>query len=293
MRVYLNGEIVAAERAMVSAFDRGFLFGDGVYEGLRACDGVIVGLGAHVERMRAGLVETRIEGFEVGALGGMSEELLQANGMGDAFVYWQVTRGAPRRFDDPGAVRTRAPVGSAGFAPTVFGFCSALPRLETYVEPGTRSASVRPDMRWLRGHIKSISLMGSVLASLEAGEEGAEDAILVREGHVTEGTATNVVIAKGGRMATPRVGGGEILSGVTRRLILEEDPSIEVREITERELRDADEVMLVGTSTMVASVTRLDGEMVGSGRVGPASRALLQTLVRAIRKDVASASARV
>ncbi len=293
MRVYLNGEIVAAGEARVSAFDRGFLFGDGVYEGLRACDGVIVGLGAHVERMRGGLAETRIEGFEPGELGTISETLLTANGLRDAFVYWQVTRGAPSRFDDPAAVRSRAPVRSAGFSPTVFGFCNALPGLEAYVEPAVRSVAVRPDTRWRRGHIKSVSLMGNVLASLEAVEAGAEDAILVRDGVVAEGTATNVVIAKSGRLVTPPLGAGAILSGVTRRLILEEDPAIEIREIGVEELRSADEVMLVGTATMVVSVTRLDGRSVGTGKVGPAARGLLATLVRAIRKDVAAASARV
>lgn len=290
MRVHLNGEIVAASEARVSVFDRAFLFGDGVYEGLRACDGVIVGLGAHVDRMRGGLRETRIEGFDPGALGEMSDALLAANGMRDAFVYWQVTRGAPSRFEDGASVRSRSPVASAGFAPTVFGFCNALPRLETYVEPGVRSVSVRPDTRWTRGHIKSVSLMGNVLASLEAGEEGADDAILVRDGLVTEATATNVVIAVGGKLATPPVGRGSILSGVTRRLLLEEDPTIEEREISEVELRGADEVMLVGTSSMVVSVTSLDGRPVGSGRVGPASRGLLATLVRAIRKDVGAVS---
>ncbi len=293
MRVYLQGEFVAAEKARVSAFDRGFVMGDGVYEGLRACEGVIVGLGAHVERMRAGLAETRIEGFEAGDLGTLSEALLDANGLREAFVYWQVTRGAPSRFEDPTALRTRSPSARAGFAPTVFGFCHALPGLETYVEPASRSASVLPDLRWHRGHIKSISLMGSVLASVEAAEEGADDAILVRDGVVAEGTATNVVISKGGRLATPPVRGGAILCGVTRKLILEEEPSIEVRDISEEELRTADEVMLIGTLTMVASVTRLDGKPVGAGKVGPASRSLLETLVRAIRKDVAAASARV
>lgn len=286
MRVYLNGEFVDAANARVSVFDRAFLFGDGVYEGLRSFDGVVVGLGAHVERMRAGLEETRIQGFDVSELGALSARLLEANGLRDAFLYWQVTRGAPSRFGDGAAVRSRAPAASAGFAPTVFGFCYELPGLESYVEPVERSAAVRPDMRWTRGHIKSVSLMGGVLASLEAIEENADDAILVRDGWVTEGTATNVVISKGGCLYTPPLGGGAILAGVTRRLILEEDSSVESRPISEEELRGADEVMLVGTSTMVVSVTRLDGKRVGSGKVGPGARSLLGSLVRAIRKDV-------
>ena len=284
MIVHLNGRLLPAAAAAVSPFDRGFLFGDGVYEGLRSFGARVVGLRAHEERMASGLAECRIEGFDAATLGPLTGELLEANGLRDAFIYWQVTRGGPRTFDDPAALRTRVP--AVDVPPTVFGFATPLPPLSACAEPAMKSASVRPDTRWLRGHIKSISLIGGVLAALEAAEEGADDAILVRDGLVSEGVATNVVIASRGRLATPRTDAPPILHGVTRRLLLAAEPAIEARDVTLAELRAADEIMLVGTSTMVASITRLDGAAVGDGRVGPGARRLLRSLVAAIRSDI-------
>jgi D-alanine transaminase len=288
--VHLDGRLVPAAQARVSPFDRGFLFGDGVYEGLRSFGGAVVGLDAHVARLADGLGECRIKGFDPRSLGPLTADLLRANAMDDAFIYWQVTRGAPPNLDDPSAVRTRVPGGQAPLKPTVFGFCTPLPPLNAYREPPTRTAAVRPDTRWMRGHVKSISLIGGVLAALEADEQRADDAILVRDGGVTEGVATNVFIAKGGLIATPPVRALPILAGVTRRLLLEAEPSIEVREIAEAELRAADEIMLVGTSTMVTAVTALDGRPVGGGAAGPAARRLLASLVSAIRAEAAAAS---
>lgn len=291
MIVHLNGALVPAAQARVSPFDRGFLFGDGVYEGLRSFGGALVGLDAHVARLAEGLAECRIEGFDPRSIGPLTAHLLRANAMHDAFIYWQVTRGAPANLDDASSVRTRVPSGRARLTPTVFGFCTPLPPLHAYTEPPTRTAAVRPDTRWLRGHVKSISLIGGVLAALEADELGAEDAILVRDGKVTEGVATNVIIAGGGSIATPPVRALPILAGVTRRLLLEAEPSIEVREIPEAELRAADEVMLVGTSTMVTAVTALDGRPVGDGAAGPAARRLLASLVGAIRAEATAVGA--
>jgi D-alanine transaminase len=285
--VHLNGKLVGAESARVSPFDRGFLFGDGVYEGLRAADGVIVALGAHVERMRQGLAEARIHGFDVDALGELSAQVLDANGLADAFVYWQVTRGAPP-IGRANAVELRSRAPAAGsLTPTVLGFAGALPPVRTYVEPRTRSAIVRPDDRWTRGHIKSISLMGGVLAAYDAVEQGAEEPLLVRDGCVTEGVATNLFASIGGSIVTPPVGEGRILDGVTRRLLLGAEPSIRVAPIAEADLLRAEEIMLVGSATMLVSITRLNGRPVGDGGPGPQARRLLATLVGAIERDIA------
>lgn len=290
MLVHLNGALVPAEHAAVSVFDRGFLFGDGVYEGIRACDGVVTALDAHADRMRAGLEEARIHGFDPGLLGEMSEALLEANALRDASIYWQITRGAPASLDDPAHLRARVP--SKALRPTVFGYVAPLPPLSAHREPAQRRAAVRPDTRWARGHLKSIALMGGVLAALEANEQGCDDAILVRDGMVTEGVATNVLVAKHGRVATPPES-NSLLSGVTRRLLLDADPSIEVRPVTERELREADEVMLAGTFTMVASVVSLDARPVGDSRPGPVSRRLLASLVASLEREVAGRLAHV
>lgn len=281
MRVHLNGQLVSAAEAKVSAFDRGFLMGDGVYEGLRATGGRVIALDRHIDRMRAGLGEARIRGFDPEALGPLTDELLRANSLNEAFVYWQVTRGAP-----PSTPPFRTRIPPADMRPTLFGFASPVEPVSSWISPSVKRASVRPDTRWRRGHLKSISLMGGVLAAIEAHEFGDEDAILVRDGLVTEGSSTNVFLSIHGRLVTPSLESAPMLAGVTRAMLLEEDPSIEVRPVTEEELRRADEIMLAGTLTMIASISTLCGRPVGDGRApGPAARALLDTLVRAIRND--------
>jgi D-alanine transaminase len=146
------------------------------------------------------------------------------------------------------------------------------------------------DTRWLRGRLKSISLLGNVIAALEADEQGDDDAILYRDGVVTEGTATNVFLWSRGRFVTPSLDSAPMLAGVTRRLLIDADPSIIEQPVTVEDLRAADEVMLVGTKTMVSAVTHIDRSPVGSGRVGPASIRLLEALRRAIARDVAAAT---
>lgn len=299
MLVHLNGRLVAGEEAKVSIFDRGFLFGDGVYEGLRSTADkagrpVVIGEKHHVERMRAGLREARIAGFDAEALGPMTDELLRANGLVEAFIYWQVTRGTPAGEAGP----ERARVLEAGTPPTVVGFATAIEAVGACVEPASKSAVVLPDTRWLRGRLKSISLLGNVLSAFEADEAGADDAVLARDGRVCEGTTSNVFLAVRGRVVTPSLDSAPILAGVTRRLILDADSSIEERAVSEAELRDAEEVMLVGTKTMVAAVVRLDGRAVGEAasrgfRAGPAARRLLDTLRSAIARDIASRGAGV
>lgn len=255
--------------------------GDGIYEGLRATRGRVIAMDRHAERMRAGLKESRIAGFEPEAMAALTSELLSANGMDEAFVYWQVTRGAP---EPTPPFRTRIP--PAGMTPTVFAFAAPVEPVSSWTRPSVKKASVRPDTRWRRGHLKSISLMGGVLAAIEAHEFGDDDAILVRDGLVTEGVSTNVFLSIDGRLVTPDLESAPMLAGVTRAMILDEDPSIEVRTVTEDELRRADEVMLAGTLTMIASVSTLCGKPIGRQPApGPASRSLLETLLRAIRND--------
>ncbi len=289
MLVHLNGQLLPHDKAHVSVFDRGFVFGDGVYEGIRTTarrDGSpgVIGLDLHVRRMGAGLEESRILGFDAAQLGRLTDALVRANGLVEANVYWQVTRGTP-----PTAPwRARLPHPDA--RPTVFGFATPCKPVAEYTEPECRRVSIRPDTRWTRGHLKSISLHGGVLAAIEAHEQSSDDAILVRDGRVTEGVATNVFLASGDRLVTPALDSAPMLDGATRALILRDDPSIEVRPVSVDELHQADEVMLTGTYTMVSAVVSLDGRPIGrgagAGKAGPMSRQLLRTLVRAIEKDV-------
>ena len=270
MIVHLNGELLPRERAAVSAFDRGFLFGDGVYEGLRSFDGWVIAMDLHAARMREGLAEARID-WDASQLDRMTSELLAANDLRDAFIYWQVTRGTPGP-DDP--VRTRLP--ARPMRPTVFGYCVPTPALAQCVEPARVRAATVDDRRWLRGTLKSISLLGNVLAAAEARERGADDAIMLRDGFVAEGCTCNVVVVdERGRMATPSLDSVPILAGVTRALLPEIAPGVESRPVRAAELREASEIILLGTLTMVASVVELDGRPVGAGTPGPAAREVL------------------
>jgi D-alanine transaminase len=286
--VHLNGTLIPREQATVSVFDRGFIFGDGVYEGLRAFRGKVVGVDRHIRRMRDGLREARIH-WDPDLLVKATSDLLAANSMPEAFIYWQITRGTPGAGQP---VRTRVPTGP--MSPTVFGYCSAQPAFEKFTAPPTVTASTVADLRWQRGHLKSTSLIGNIMAAMEAQEQAppAQDAIMIRppDGLVSEASATNVVLAVPGpngetELVTPSLDSVSILGGITRELLVDFVPDLRVRAVREEELERASEVMLIGTTSMVTSVTRLNGRTVGDGTPGPMARRLLNDLLAIINDD--------
>jgi D-alanine transaminase len=287
MRVHLNGLLVSRDEARIDPFDRGFIFGDGVYEGLRAFRGRVRAIDRHVKRLRESLHAASID-FDAARLGPLSDELLRANGLTDAFLYWQFTRGTP----GPGQpVRARVPDGS--MVPTVFGYAMERPPLERCTEPGTTTAALVEDLRWHRGRVKAISLLGNVMAAMEARECGAEDAIFVRGGLAGEATATNIFVVLpdgrgGSQIVTPSLESVSILAGVTRDLLLERMSEIVERPVRAEELARASEILLCGTNTMIASVLTLDGRPVGDGKVGPVARRLARTLVEVVGAELAS-----
>lgn len=292
MLIHLNDQLLTSDRASVSVFDRGFLFGDGVYEGLRTSRGRVIALRHHIDRMAAGLEESRIRGFDASRLGELTTQLIEANNLSEAGVYWQVSRGVP-----PAGAPLRSRLPHPGSTPTVFGYAVPIKAVADYTRPEPRRLSLRPDTRWSRGHLKSISLHGGVLAAIEADECGDDDAVMHTDGLVSEGTATNVFIASGGRLITPSLNSAPMLAGATRALILEADPSIEVRPVTVDELRRADEIMLTGTYTMVSAGTTLDGSPIGQrpgepapAHPGPMACKLLDTLLSAIDRDINATS---
>src|SRR5689334_5844841 len=184
--VYLNGEYVPHERAAISVDDRGFVFGDGIYEGIRAIDGQLFEWQAHADRMVDGLTGIRIDfpADRVAALHGVCERLLRDNGLatGDAFLYLQVTRGAAPR------VHAFPP---AGTPPTVYASATRLVRHPDLQQSGVK-AITHEDMRWSRCDWKTVNLLGSVLARQAAIDAGAFEAILVRDGVVTEGASSTI-----------------------------------------------------------------------------------------------------
>lgn len=290
MIVYLNGKFVPAEKATVSVFDRGYLLGDGVYEGLRAFRGRIHSVDPHAARLREGLRAVGIE-WDAARLGGICEELLAVNGIDDAFVYLQVTRGVPGAGQP---LRTRTPAGS--MSPTVMAFCATQPPIEHYdAAVPTMPAAVVPDGRWLRGRIKSVSLQGNILAAMDAARAGAREAIMVRDGLVTEACACNVLLVLPGRqgeaeIVTPSLESVPILAGVTRARVLALDPGIVERAVLVEELARASEILLVGTTAIITAVTHLDGRAIGAGVPGPQARRLLSLWTASIREELGIAA---
>ncbi|MCC7195302.1 MAG: D-amino-acid transaminase [Gemmatimonadaceae bacterium] len=267
--VYLNGEFVPAERARVSVNDRGYVFGDGIYEVVRVTEGRVFAWDEHARRMARGLGEVRIDfnASDVAALGGVCERLLDDNGLrtGEATIYLQVTRGAaPRLHYFP----------PAGTPPGVYAAPSRFTPSREMRERGI-AAIVLPDIRWSRCDIKTINLMGAVLGRQAAREAGAYEALLIRDGMLTEGAATNAFVVLGGVARTYPLS-NYILPGITRQVVIAaaRDAGVHVAEepVTQQQLLAADEVFIVGTTTDVAPVVTIDGRAVGDGKPGPVTR---------------------
>jgi len=289
MLAYVNGSLVPEEHAKVSVFDRGFLFGDGVYELVRFFGGVGVALDLHQARLARSLELTGIIGFDANALVSICHSLLEANALHDASIYIQVTRGA-------GTARAHMPV--PGLVPTVVALASRTAPLAEFNAAETLRAIVRPDMRWHRCEIKTTALAGNILALIEAQHAGAEECILVRDGLVSEGAYTNVGIVRGGTLITSPLddAAAPVLHGTMRCWMLDaaRDAGIpaEVRRIREHELCEADEVLVQSSRRLVSAVTELDGVRIADGEVGPVCRALFSAMHARIQKLTANPSTR-
>lgn len=277
MLVYLDGEYLPAAEARVPVGDRGFIFGDGLYEVTRAVDGRLFAEEAHWLRLERGLRELAIDvrgHLDRAAVQEVSVRLLQKNGLteGHATVYLQVTRGvAPRTHWFP----------PDGTPPTVYMAASPF-KIPTDLREHGASAITLPDIRWARCDLKTVNLLGAVLAKQRAREAGAYDAVLIRDGAVTEGGASNLFAVIGGRLRTyPK--SNYILPGITRDIVIElaRAQSIEVDEapIFAHEIHGAEEIFFTGTTTDVQPVVKLDDRRVGDGRPGPIAIAMQKALM--------------
>ncbi len=277
MIVYLNGAYVPSEGAQLSALDRGFVFGDGVYEVWRVVNGRLFEAERHRERLERGLRDLRIgppDGADADGLRTIAERLLRENGLleGHATFYVQVTRGAaPRTHQFP----------PGGTRPTVFAYTAPLKPLEQDRRTGVR-AITHPDVRWLRCNIKTVQLLPNVLAKQAAVEADAFEAIFVRDGIAMEGTHSNLFAVLNGELRTHQTN-HLILPGITRDIVLElaRELSIPCREqaVTEAELRWVEELFFTGTTTDVLPVVQVDDFAIGDGRPGPIAAALYEALV--------------
>jgi D-alanine transaminase len=261
--VYLNGEFLPPERALVSAFDRGFIFGDGVYEVIPVFGRRLFRLPHHLTRLERSLEAIRLSNpLSATEWGRVFTRLIDECDAADQSIYLQVTRGvAPRDHAFPTQTR-----------PTVFAYAQPLKYPPPELLAHGVAAVTASDNRWLRCDIKAVSLLPNALLRQQAIERGATEAILVREGLVTEGAASNVFIVRRGTLYTPPKG-PFILPGITRDLVLElaaanripasEEPQPEAA------LFDADEIWLTSSMREITPVTRLNDRAVGSGRPGP------------------------
>lgn len=272
--VYLNGEYLPAEQAKVSVFDRGFVFADGVYEVIPAYGGRPFRLPQHLMRLDSSLAAIRlVNPMSAHDWQEVFLHLVESGGDSDQSVYLQVTRGsAPRDHAFPKKV-----------TPTVFAYSQSL----NYPEPSLLASGVAAitvsDIRWLRCDIKAIALLPNVLMRQQATEQGAAEAILLRDGFMTEGSASNIFVVLKNMLVTPPKG-PFILPGVTRDLVLELAHShglaCEERSVTETELRNADELMLSSSTKELLPITSLDGKLIGNGKPGP-----LHARLHALYKD--------
>jgi D-alanine transaminase len=260
---YFNGELLPLDKISISPLDRGFIFGDGVYEVIPVYGGVPLRAREHLERLQRSMDEIRLENpHSIDEWIAIVERLL-AHHPGDRSVYIHVTRGVPPKRDH---------VMPQGLRPTVMLMASPLvtPSKEL-IDNGVACVTAR-DFRWEKCNIKSISLLGNVLARQISADAGAMETILFRDGMLTEAAASNVFIVKDGVVAAPPRD-HLILLGITYdllvRLAAEGTVKLDIRPITEAEVRAADEVWLTSSTKEVLAVTTLDGKPVGTGKPGP------------------------
>ncbi len=269
---YVNGYFSTLEQAKISIEDRGFQFGDGVYEVIQVYGGVPFRLHDHLSRLewsaQAVSIPVPLSSTEWEAL---IQEGIQRSQYAECKVYIQLTRG----------VAPRAHLFPSSTSPTVVMTFRKIAEIEVGLQRQGVPAVTLSDLRWARCSIKSLNLLPNVLAKQKANDVGAFEAILVKDGLVTEGTSSNVCLVKDGIIITPSLS-DHLLAGVTRAVVLElvrkHSIMIDEREVREEELTRAEEIFLIGTTIEVLPVSKLNGLPVGDGRPGKVTQAVREAL---------------
>jgi D-alanine transaminase len=272
---YLNGRFLPLSEARISPLDRGFLFADSVYEVLPAYGGRMYRFTQHFDRLARSLHEIDLPSphTHVGWLQ-LLQELIDRNGRVDMYIYVQVTRGAEfgRNHAFP-----------AGLTPTVFAMASPIPVLTDALRERGLSAITVEDFRWRRCDIKATTLLANVLMKQRASEAGAQEAIIVSNGEVLEGSSTSVLMVQGDVLISPPDAPTR-LPGTTRDAALELAQNlmrVEIRPMSVAEMFDADEVWIAAATRDVLPVTSIDGKRIGSGQPGPCWARLRQAFIDA------------
>ncbi|MCP4429772.1 MAG: D-amino acid aminotransferase [Gammaproteobacteria bacterium] len=262
--VYLNGEYLPEDEAKISIFDRGILFGDAIYEVGGVIDGKIISFESHMARYHRSLAELQIpEPLSEDEVLAAFRKLIELNNINEGLVYMEITRGAADRDF----------VWQEGLKPTVFMFTQPKPDDENHkVKTGVTLKSAE-DIRWARRDIKSVNLLGQILAKKIASDAGAYEALMIdSDGFVTECGSMSFFMVRGDQILT-RPLNNNILSGITRKSIIalcqQHDITLIERKFTLDEVLQADEAMVSGASSYVFPVTEIDGQTIGSGNPGP------------------------
>jgi D-alanine transaminase len=271
MIAYFNDKFIPKDKISISPDDRGFLFADGVYEVICSYNGKLFKLEEHLKRLERSLSELYMAGLSMNHLGEIAKVLIAKNELSTvhATIYIQITRGAaPRNHVFPDK---DTPL-------TLYAAASPFRPLYQERENGIKVITL-PDIRWGRCDVKSVSLLPNVLASQQAKENGATEAVFIRDGIVTEGSHTNVCAVFGGRLAT-HPADNSILGGITRKVVLDLCVALDIpfteSPILEKELKNADELMVLGTTYEIIPVVQVHDWEVGDGKPGPVTRKLQQ-----------------
>lgn len=261
--VYLNGDFLPVEEAKISPLDRGFIFGDGVYEVIPFYAGRGLRMREHLKRLQRCLDELEIENpYTLEQWEASITSLIERNGGGNVGVYIQVTRGVAKRDFPP----------PKGLKQTVFMMVNPLatPKPEIYIK-GISCVSL-DDNRWLKCHIKSVALLGAVLLKHESNQGGYDEAVLFRDGYLTESSASNIAAVKNGVILCPPMD-NLILPGITYELMIElaekNNMPLEMRRVSRRLVKSADELWIMSSTKEVVPIVNLDDKPIGSGEPGP------------------------
>lgn len=281
--VYVNGTYLPEEDAKISIFDRGFLMADGVYEVTSVLGGKLIDFAGHCKRLARSLSELDMAApVTEDELLAIHRELVAVNGVTDGMVYLQITRGAPgdRDFVFPDPATT---------PPTLVLFTQSKPGLAEHPAAATGMKVISiPDIRWGRRDIKTVQLLYPSMGKMMARKAGCDDAWMVEDGFVTEGTSNNTYIVRGNRIITRHLS-SDILQGITRaavlRLAAEAQMEVEERPFTIDEAKTADEAFFTSASAFVMPVVEIDGAALGGGTPGPVTARLRDIYLDEMRKS--------
>lgn len=280
--VYVNGTYLPEEDAKISIFDRGFLMADGVYEVTSVLGGKLIDFAGHCKRLARSLAELDMAApVTDDELLAIHRELVAVNEMTDGMVYLQITRGAPgdRDFAFPDPATTPS---------TLVLFTQSKPGLaeNPAAKTGMKVISI-PDIRWGRRDIKTVQLLYPSMGKMMAKKAGCDDAWMVEDGFVTEGTSNNTYIVRGNRIITRQLS-SEILQGITRAAVLrfaaEAQMEVEERPFTIDEAKAADEAFFTSASAFVMPVVEIDGQALGTGTPGPVTARLREIYLDEMRR---------